>query len=130
MVITHIKGGLGNQLFQYAYGKFLAMQLNEVLYLDNTLFTSGQSWNRAFNLDKFGFKFEVASAELINRFDSNQKPNNFRMLLQRLQMLPSFNVITEDKSKIDLSLKHKKGNLYLKGYWQMNYTLRKYANIC
>ena len=31
MIITKIQGGLGNQMFQYAYGKHLATKYNKKL---------------------------------------------------------------------------------------------------
>jgi hypothetical protein len=34
MIISKIQGGLGNQMFQYAYGKHLATKYNKKLYLD------------------------------------------------------------------------------------------------
>ena len=34
MIITKIQGGLGNQMFQYAYGKHLATKYNKKLYCD------------------------------------------------------------------------------------------------
>lgn len=34
MIVTKLQGGLGNQLFQWAYGKSLSIQLNQPLYLD------------------------------------------------------------------------------------------------
>jgi hypothetical protein len=34
MIISQITGGLGNQMFQYAFGKYMSMQWNVPLYLD------------------------------------------------------------------------------------------------
>ena len=34
MVIVELSGGLGNQLFQYAFARFLAYKLNTELKLD------------------------------------------------------------------------------------------------
>jgi len=34
MIIIKLQGGLGNQLFQWAFGKSLSIDLNTELYLD------------------------------------------------------------------------------------------------
>jgi hypothetical protein len=39
MIIIKLMGGLGNQMFQYAYGKYLSLKLNDELVLDTTFFT-------------------------------------------------------------------------------------------
>jgi hypothetical protein len=54
MIISKLQGGLGNQLFQWAYGKSLAVKYGTSLLLD-TSFYSNQIGNtpRAYELDKF-----------------------------------------------------------------------------
>jgi hypothetical protein len=54
MIITKLQGGLGNQLFQWAYGKSLAVKHNTNLFLD-TSFYSNQIGNtpRSYELNKF-----------------------------------------------------------------------------
>jgi hypothetical protein len=54
MIITKIQGGLGNQIFQWAYGKALSIKFNTDLYLD-TSFYNNQTGNtfRIFELNKF-----------------------------------------------------------------------------
>ena len=51
MIITKIQGGLGNQMFQYAYGKHLATKYNKKLYCDIN-FYQYQSL-RSFSLQDF-----------------------------------------------------------------------------
>lgn len=129
MIVSHIKGGIGNQLFQYALGRTLAENANEELYLDNSLFTSGKSWNRAFRLDKFGFKYKVASKEDIQKFQEVKSVGVLQKALQSLNILKKFEIISEDASQINLSLKQKRGNLYLKGYWQSEIYFKEIREI-
>lgn len=52
MIIVKIKGGLGNQLFQWACGKHLSEKYNIPFYLDISFFDNS---NRNFGLNKFPF---------------------------------------------------------------------------
>ena len=51
MITVRIYGGLGNQLFQYAFGRQKAIRNNDQLYLDNKHFE--ENTFRNFGLNKF-----------------------------------------------------------------------------
>ena len=51
-VIVRLQGGLGNQLFQYATGKSLALRLGVNLVLDLNWYIDNSDSNRRFILDK------------------------------------------------------------------------------
>lgn len=53
MIISKIQGGLGNQLFQWAYGRYLAEKYKTPLVLDVSFFS--QQNKRAFALNGFPF---------------------------------------------------------------------------
>jgi hypothetical protein len=55
-VIVRMSGGLGNQLFQYAAGRSLALRLGTSLQLDVSQYTSGKD-KRQFELDPFKHHF-------------------------------------------------------------------------
>ncbi|MGE5521148.1 MAG: alpha-1,2-fucosyltransferase [Candidatus Dadabacteria bacterium] len=63
MIICNIKGGLGNQLFQYAAAKSLALKNNTELKLDVTSFTIDNLRDLA--LSHFNFTTSLATAEEI-----------------------------------------------------------------
>jgi hypothetical protein len=62
MIVVRLKGGLGNQMFQYALGRVLALKNNDKLKLDVSFYESRTSAvARAFSLDIFNTKVEIAT---------------------------------------------------------------------
>lgn len=69
MIIVKIKGGLGNQLFQYAIGYALSKSRGADLYLDLAWFDENNSDTpRKFLLHKFNISFKVARRGDILKF--------------------------------------------------------------
>ena len=63
MVIVRLIGGLGNQLFQYAAARNLAIYHDTELKLDNTLFDTYKL--HKYSLDKFNIQNRFASVDEI-----------------------------------------------------------------
>lgn len=61
MITVRLFGGLGNQLFQYAVGRALAVKHNTELRLDARLAPPGDHW--AYALGNFNIKAKVANPE-------------------------------------------------------------------
>ena len=76
MIISKIIGGLGNQLFQYAAAKALAVHHTTQLKLDVSGFDSYKLRN--FELDAFNVSYEKASEQEIASFSN-------RTFLKKLQ---------------------------------------------
>ena len=80
MIITKLMGGLGNQLFQWAYGKHLSTKYNTPLYLDLQFYESqGDTAKRKFSLDKFPnlayaekTKEKVKTEKLLDNFEFSE----------------------------------------------------------
>ena len=60
MIIIKIKGGLGNQLFQYAVGKAVALHHKVPLKLDLTIFETYKLHN-GYRLDQFAIQADIAT---------------------------------------------------------------------
>lgn len=100
MIILKIRGGIGNQLFQYALGRTLALKYNSTLILDTTWYRGA---DRKFTLDQFNtvyFKVKIS-----NRF-----------LLRAANFLLKTRIIkdTDTFEKIDIKPKE---NVFLYGDW-------------
>jgi len=114
MVIIRLRGGLGNQLFQYAAGKALAMHLNVELKLD--LYTYERHPYRKFELSKFLIDAKVASRSEVHQFTGrnpliryfNKKENYFHC--PRVFTQPHYHFV-EDFFLLP-------SDIYLSGYWQ------------
>lgn len=85
MIIVKITGGLGNQLFQYAAAKSLALKHNAPLYLDLSFYESDvNKVNRKFYLPYFNNEYKILS-----RSDSKlflpEKGTIFSKLMKRIK---------------------------------------------
>ena len=120
-IIVRVKGGLGNQLFHYAFAKRLAKYNNCSLILDNK--TSFQQYdylyNRKYNLDNFCIYDRVASKrERLEPFEKIRR--NFLLYYSKFQKFENKLIYTSDRLDFDdkfLNLKIKK-TIILDGNWQ------------
>lgn len=73
MVIVHLSGGLGNQLFQYAVGRFLAHKLNTELKLDlsSAKISLNPKDHKHYRLGEFNITENFATPEEIARVKAN-----------------------------------------------------------
>lgn len=72
MIIIKLKGGLGNQLFQYAAGRAIALHNSDILKIDNTDYTEGNQCQkketlRSFDISDFMITTQIASKSEVNK---------------------------------------------------------------
>ena len=119
MVLVEVSGGLGNQMFQYACGKALAIRNNAALALDLSWFERQEL--RQFELWRYAIRHEeCAHAGLL----SLRTAHKLRRWGERL--LFGNRRIREKSTGYDDTVFHAKGNLYLQGFWQSE----KYFRDC
>ena len=120
MIIVKIKGGLGNQLFQYAIGLELSKINKRQLYLDLSWFKNNKTDTiRNFMLDKFQIYHEIATEDLIKKF--NNQDSVLQKIINRLSniFLPIRfrKYIIEIDNNFNNEILLLKDNFYLDGTW-------------
>src|SRR3989344_8082232 len=103
MIVVRLKGGLGNQMFQYALGRVLAIKNRAELKLDTSFLNLNfkSITKRTYNLDVFNIKVGITRSSyfisMLRRiFKSSGQEKSFAF----------------DKNVLDL-----RGNVFLDGYW-------------
>lgn len=99
MIISKIQGGLGNQMFQYSYGRYLSIKYNTKLYLDIRFYS--------------GFQGNVVRTFLLDKFKNTEIDTNLNMIQNNhpiYAIIDDFNY-KELPQPVDC-------NYYMDGYWQ------------
>jgi hypothetical protein len=113
MVISHIFGRLGNQLFQYAAGRCVADKYNVPLKLDVSEFKDHNM--RDFDLEKFNTRFEIATDAEIKAL---RPDGNIAKVLLYLKPKNKRTYHRERFFHYDKRFKKIGPHVYLKGYFQ------------
>ena len=115
MIITKIKGGLGNQLFQYAVGRAVALHHNAPLKFDITIFETYKLHN-GYRLDQFAIQAEIAAEnEIINL---KGRSNVLFSALRKAGLVKRKSYFKEKRSSYFDASVFKNNFVYLDGYWQ------------
>ena len=134
MIITNLTGGLGNQMFQYAFGRYLALKNNTnlKLHFTNALFNTQYSYG----LDVFKIQAEIATDEdLINmKVVKNRIINRLLYLIdERFCIQLNDHIVTQKYPyTFDFKYQNIKNNTYVQGFWadekyfkEIEYLLKK-----
>ena len=120
MVISHILGGLGNQMFQYAAGRALALTNDRSLLLDLSDFTDYQL-HHGFELSRV-FSLVATKAEPSTTHELLGWRENYwaRKILRRRQFswLRGEKFVVEPHFNYWPDIVNVNGDCYLYGYWQ------------
>lgn len=121
MIIVKIKGGLGNQLFQYAAGKSLAEKYNVALKLDLSHIKAdpkGAYTKRELELNDFNVVYTEATEEEVKPYISIASNKYLRVLCRKFPALFKKAYITESGNLFHANFNSYKDNTYLDGFWQ------------
>jgi len=110
MIIVKLRGGLGNQMFQYATGRNLALRNNTKLKFDVTELENDNL--RSYELNVFYISGSIASRYRLMLIRKFNKSIFSKMLGQ------NYFYIKQKTRNFDETILKKRGNIYLDGYWQ------------
>ena len=111
MVIVKIKGGLGNQIFQYAFARFLSTQKNIEVKIDNGVNSNKQDTYREYGLGYFNITLKLSSKE---ESLSTKYPLGILSKIWRGIQIKILKIHNVGWNKNILNSKEK----YFEGYWQ------------
>lgn len=116
MIVMRLKGGLGNQMFQYALGRRLAIDHNTDLMLDTASFNHDRL--RVYRLDVFNIKASASDRLPFVATDSRFKYVNH--IFQKIKSLfgKPYQIIKEKGFPFDPTILHCSDQAYLDGFWQ------------
>lgn len=120
MIIVRISGGLGNQLFQYAFGQYVAKKIyTDVLYDIQTELKINNFTTRTLALLNFNLKLNIATEKDISKMRYFQKGSFQRIERKLTQLYPLINrKYKVEKNFHGESIMDVRDNCYYDGYWQ------------
>jgi hypothetical protein len=115
MIVVKVTGGLGNQMFQYAMGRSLALRRGVPLKLDLSFFAGPRRGQ--FALDQWNTEFEEATEKEVDAFRGVKK-RPLAGFLRRGRATDQRPVIIEKDFGFHREVLDAPGDCYLDGYWQ------------
>jgi hypothetical protein len=117
MIIVRISGGLGNQLFQYAFGAYLSIVNETEVRLDiRNTFLEKSEIPRNYLLDQLSIKAQIAQKSDYQEFLFLRYRFTYRMMRKAISLFPNItNQYCVDPNMVEYN---KNGICYYDGYWQ------------
>jgi hypothetical protein len=133
MIVSQLKGGLGNQMFQYAFGRALSIKFNTPLYLDLSFLEDKKFWDqyiyRSYGLNIFDISCKLNGNTKRELFFPTSKFNTIKKFIDFITQLLGYRILEEDKIALESLTQLITKNTYLVGYWQSELFFKDYAAI-
>ena len=122
--IVKIKGGLGNQMFQYACGRAIQIRTGQTLVLNISSYA--HDGTRSFGLNHLNIPGDCALLREKTRKERTFDPNTNRILRAAMKHSPElafracqwFNAFVWDRDRYIALNPDPRRDIYLNGYWQ------------
>ena len=116
MIVMRLKGGLGNQLFQYALGRYLSIAKNTNLQLDTSSYKIDTL--REYRLESFNIA--ATASDHLGFFATDGRTRHLNKIIQAIRKLFSkhFQIIKEKGFSFDPDILNCSDQAYLDGFWQ------------
>jgi len=124
MIIVKLDGGMGNQLFQYALGKYLSVKLKAVLKLDRDRYLNNKQ--RQYSLDHFNMKPTFSTVHEKKRL---KRKEYLRRKFARIGFPIQAYWCTEEYPGYHDYVQQLTDNVYLEGFWQSEKYFKPIENI-
>jgi hypothetical protein len=122
MIVAKLMGGLGNQMFQYAFTRKLSSDLKTDLMLDIS-FLQDKSFKenftyRDFELDVFKIQATLANESNLQKFSQNKFVKIIHHIYSFTPFKPQYQYLREPHFHFFSKALNSSVNCYLDGYWQ------------
>lgn len=134
MILVRLRGGLGNQLFQYATAKALACRRGTSVGINLDwfkTFAEGQT-SREYLLSYFNISGAISHSFTSGLAKEKKMPYVDKSLTNKLFSLlpiPKYRYFAEKDFQFDPEVLRLDGNIYLDGYWQSEKYFNDYADV-
>lgn len=125
MIVVNIIGGLGNQLFQYAFGKALAIKNNCELKLDISSYNNYE-WHD-YSLSPFSINENFATKTECNNL-KGENLSIFQKIKKRV-IKSNYNYFIEKDLRFNEEYKNISNPCYVSGYWQTEKYFKEIEDI-
>lgn len=127
MIVIRLKGGLGNQIFQYALGRRLAIDRNTDLVLDTASYRYDRL--RVYRLDVFNIK--ATTSECLPFVATESRFKYVNHIFQKIKSLfgKPYQIIQEKGFPFDPTILECSDQAYLDGFWQSEQYFDSVAQI-